>query len=170
MIKTKLVTLGGISAGLATLFQLFPVIFSEAFVFITILSTFPVYFVARINPRSGLLTFAATALLVTIVNIHEGIFFLCTNGILGLCLGICSYYKRNRLLTCFINALVLSTTLSLLSFIIGIPVFGMKTPMPFGIQLSIIFLFSFVYSFLLMNITDLVYRVIYRVYILAKNN
>ena len=50
-------------------------------------------------------------------------FFLCTNGIIGISLGICSYYIRKESAIWILSSIALTITLSVMNYGIGIPVF-----------------------------------------------
>jgi hypothetical protein len=146
MFNTKTVVIGGIFAAIAALFQLIPILLSEVFVFLTIFSAVPIYIVSRINPKAGVVSYFVASMLVMLLSIHEGLFFLCTNGIIGISLGICSYYTEMKVITWFLSSLMLTTTLSIMNYGIGIPVFGSNIPGGIIIQIVIIFLFSIIYN------------------------
>ncbi|WP_097025457.1 hypothetical protein [Clostridium peptidivorans] len=148
MINTKTIAIGGLFAVIAALFQLMPTMFSEAFVFLTIFSALPIYIVSRIKPRAGVLSYFVAAMLTMFLSIHEGLFFLCTNGIVGISLGICSYYTKKKYIIWLLSSLMLTITLSIMNYGIGIPVFGTKIPGAMMIQIAIIFLFSMIYNIL----------------------
>jgi len=146
MSNTKTIVIGALLAAIAALFQSMPILLSEAFVFLTIFSAVPIYIVSRINPKAGVLSYFVASMLVMLLSVHEGLFFLCTNGIVGISLGICSYYKKMKAITWVLSALVLTVTLSIMNYGIGIPVFGTNIPGVVIIQIAIIFLFSISYN------------------------
>lgn len=146
MFNTKTIVIGALLAAIAALFQSMPILLSEAFVFLTIFSAVPIYIVSRINPKTGVLSYFVASMLVMLLSAHEGLFFLCTNGIVGISLGICSYNKKMKAITWVLSALVLTVTLSIMNYGIGIPVFGTKIPGAMIIQIAIIFLFSIIYN------------------------
>lgn len=146
MLNTKTVIIGALLAALAVLFQLVPVFFSEIFIFLTIFSAVPIYIAARINPKAGFLSYLVAGNLVMFFSTHEGLFFLCTNGIIGVSLGICGYYEKKKITTWLISSAVLTAALSIMNYGIGIPVFGSNIPGTMIIQLIILLLFSFVYN------------------------
>src|SRR5689334_8530576 len=113
---------------LAVLFQITPVVFSEALVIMTILSAIPIYIICRLDPKLGLLGFVGAAFLIMLFSIHESMMFLFTNGVIGLSHGLCSYFIRKSLVIIIVTSLILTTTLTILNFIIGIPVFGFNLP------------------------------------------
>lgn len=71
-------------------------------------------------------------------SIHEGLLFLCTNGIVGLSLGICSFYINRKSIIWIISSVILTTVLSIVNYGIGIPVFGGWIPGKIVIQLVIL--------------------------------
>lgn len=162
MLNTKTVLIGALLAAIAAIFQLIPVLFSEIFVFLTIFSAVPIYIVSRINPKAGVLSYFVASMLVMLLSIHEGLFFLCTNGIIGISLGICSYYTKKKAVSWFLSSLLLTTALSIMNYVIGIPVFGIKIPGGMIIQLLIIFLFSMIYNIFYYYFSSSIFNLIKR--------
>lgn len=146
MINTKSIVIGALLSAIAALFQIIPVLLSEIFVFLTMLSAVPIYIVSRINPRVGVLSYLVATMIIMLFSVHEASLFLCTNGIVGISLGTCGYYKKQRAITLLISPLILTITLSILNYGVGIPIFGGKIPGVLAIQLGIIFFFSLLYN------------------------
>lgn len=136
--------------------------FSEIFVLLTLFSAVPIYIVSRINPKAGALSYFVASLLVMLISTHEGIFFLCTNGIVGLSLGTCSYYTKKRILIWFISSLILTITLSFMNYVVGIPIFGAKIPGAMIIELVIIFVFSCVYNTIYYYFSNFIFKLLKR--------
>ncbi|WP_291547783.1 hypothetical protein [Clostridium sp. HMP27] len=149
MMNAKTIVIGALFAVMAALFQLIPTLLSEVFVFLTIFSALPIYIVSRINPKAGILSYFVAGMLILLLSIHEGLFFLCTNGIVGISLGVCSYYTKKKPIIWILSSFILTITLSIMNYGIGIPVFGGKIPGAMMIQVAIIFLFSMIYNILL---------------------
>lgn len=166
MTKAKMAVIAGILISIAFLFQIIPVFFSETFVLVTALSAFPIYIMTRISPRLGLIGFFATAALVMLVSTHEGWFFLFANGALGLSTGICQHYTKKKTDTALIAALVLTLTLGIINYIIGVPVFGTEIPGPILIQLVILYAFSLVYSIIFLYAAKYIFESLSRFYCL----
>ncbi len=143
--KTKTIVIGSLLAAMAAMFQLMPVFFSEAFLFITIFSAIPIYIVSRINPKAGIASYFVASMIVMTMSIHEGIFFLCTNGIVGLSLGICSFYTEKKLAIWTLSSFSLTIALSVMNYGIGIPIFGTVIPGAMLIQIAMILFISVVY-------------------------
>jgi len=154
--------IGGVLSLLAVLFQSIPVFFSEVFIFATILSTIPIYIATRINTQVGILSYFVVGIIIILFSVHEGIFFFCTNGILGLSLGISSNYFNERALRVLLSGIGLTIGLSTLNYLIGIPVFGTEIPGSIPVQLLIILCFSSIYSFIYTFFADLIYRKVIR--------
>ncbi|OZV10979.1 hypothetical protein CIW83_17070 [Tissierella sp. P1] len=158
MINTKNIIIGSLFAAIAALFQLIPVFFSEVLVFLTIFSAVPIYIVSRINPKTGILSYLVASIIVMILSVHEGLFFLCTNGIVGISLGICSYYIKKESAIWILSSIALTITLSVMNYGIGIPVFGMKIPGVIIIQILILFLVSVTYNIFYYYFLKFIYR------------
>lgn len=160
MTNTKKIAAGGLLAGLAAMFQLAPFLFSELFALFTLLSAMPIYIISRLSPRIGLGAAFITCVLTTVLSPHEGLLFLFTNGPVGLSLGICCYYKTRDTTNILITSLILTITLCIMNFIIGIPVFGMQIPVALPIQAAVITGFSAVYSFIFLYFAKSVYNLL----------
>jgi hypothetical protein len=160
VINTKTVVIGALFAAIAALLQLVPVFFSEIFIFLTIFSTVPIYIVSRINPKAGVLSYFVAGMLIMFLSTHEGLFFLCTNGIIGVSLGICGYYRKKKTITWLISSAVLTATLSIMNYGIGIPVFGSNIPGAIIIQIIIIFLFSILYNIIYYYFSNLIFNLL----------
>ncbi len=160
--KTKLIVLGGILSLVAVLFQSIPIFFSEIFIFATILSAIPIYIATRVDIKVGTLSYFVAGIIIMLLSIHEGTFFFCTNGILGLSLGILSNYVNKKTFISMFSGASLTVGLSILNFFIGIPVFGTEIPGSILIQLLIIFCFSSIYSFVYGFFADFIYKKVKR--------
>lgn len=158
MIKTKYIVVAALMAAIAAIFQCLPVLFSEIVIFMTILSALPIYTASRMKPVSGILAYLVAAFLIFLLSTHEGLFFLCTNGIIGLSLGICRFYKQKKLIILLISSFSLLISLSIMNYIVGIPIFGVAIPGKFVIQLLLIALFSAVYNFFYLLVADFLYN------------
>lgn len=158
MSNTRPLVIGALFAIMAALFQSLPVIFSEVFVLFTIFSAIPIYIVARINPKAGVLSYLVAAMLIMIISTHEGLFFLFTNGVIGCSLGISSSYTNKKAIIWASSSIVLTVTLSIMNYGIGIPVFGTNLPGALYFQLLILFLFSVLYNVIYSYLGDFIYK------------
>ena len=170
MINTKNVVIGALFAVIAALLQIIPVVFSEVFVFLTIFSAVPIYIVSRINPKAGVLSYLVASMLIMFLSVHEGLFFLCTNGVVGMSLGICSYYTKIKAIIWFLSSFALTITLSIMNFGIGIPVFGSKLPGGILIQIMIIFLVSAIYNILYYYFSCFIFNLLIRLKVLPHQS
>jgi len=158
--KTKTLVIGSLLAVIAAFFQVMPVLFSEVFIFITIFSALPIYIVSRINPKAGVLSYLVASMLVMLISTHEGLFFLCTNGVIGVSLGIGRYYTNIKTISYIASSLALTTTLSIMNYGIGIPIFGPLIPGGLLIQIVLIFLVSSVYSIIYYHFSEFIFKII----------
>lgn len=158
MSNTKTIVLGSFLACLAALFQILPIFLSEVFVLLTMFSTIPIYIICRINPKIGVVATIASFLLVSLFSTHEALFFICTNGPVGASIGCCHHFINSKKLTIFISSIIVSCTLSIMNFIIGIPIFGAPLPGKFTVQILIIFIFSFIYNFIYYYFSALIFN------------
>ncbi len=148
MSRTRLIVLGALFASLAAIFQIVPVIFSPIFIVIAILSGLPIYLIAKLNPKIGLAAYVTAIFLIALVSAHGAMLFLCINGVVGLALGATHYYtdKKSTIILLATVALTITLTigLSIMTFIIGIPIIGFATTNVF-IDISIIMIISLLY-------------------------
>ena len=160
MISTKTIVIGALFAVIAALLQLTPLLFSEIFIFFTIFSAVPIYIVTRINPKAGVLSYFVAAMIISLLSTHEGLFFIFTNGIIGISLGICSYYTNKKLITWFLSSVILTITLCIMNFGIGIPVLGSKLPGIIIIQIAILFLVSALYNIFYLYFSNFIFNLL----------
>ena len=155
--KTKYIILGGLLAVISAILQCIPAFLSEAFIFLTILSTIPIYIIAKKQPVLGILSYIITFILISFISPHENIMFIFTNGILGLSLGICNYFTDKKRLICSISAILLTISICIVNFIIGINIIGFSFNLSL-LPIVLIFLGSSVYSFIFLVICRFFYK------------
>lgn len=78
----------------------------EALVALTMLSALPIYVLGRESTGNALLSYASVTLLLA-VNPHQCLFFVATNGLLGLALGICHQKSMGKTASCLVSGLAL---------------------------------------------------------------
>jgi len=159
--RTKLIVLGALFTSLAVIFQMVPVVFSKAFVLVTMLSAIPIYLTAKMDPKTGAIGYITAGVLITLFSTHEGLFFIFTNGVVGLSLGITHYYTNKKVIIISISTLALTLALSTMTFIIGIPVFGFAMKVNILLQICILLIFSLIYSIFYFYISNLVFKKIF---------
>lgn len=157
-LNTKDLAFGGILTAAAVFFQIVPAIFSEIFILMTICSTFPIYIAARYNPQMGITALIAAAFLIVLINMHEALFFICTNGMIGVSLGICLHKNKKPIVAVLVTGTALTVTLSFISFVVGIPMFGVLVPEMLVLQVGFLFVFSVLYSSVFSFIAQFVYH------------
>lgn len=154
----RYIVIGGLLSIFAWLFQLLPVVFSEVFIFTTILSSIPVYIGGRIQPRIGVMIYLIAGFLIFILSPHEGLFFLFTNGVVGLSIGVVRYYTENRFYIGLISGGFLTISLSIMVYLLDILVFGISIPGNILVQLIIIFGFSLLYCSIINVSLEFIYK------------
>jgi len=155
---------GGLLICLSSMLQLLPTSFGEIFVIFTIFSAIPIYILSKLNPRVGLLGYIIAGTLIFSFNAHEGLFFLFTNGVVGFSLGAFNYRLKSKVLISLFSGIVLTLSLTLVNFIIGIPVLGVNLPGNLLIQISILMFFSLVYCFIYLFLANFIYNYLKRCY------
>ena len=155
---TRYIVIGGLLAIFTWLFQLLPVVFSEMFIFITVLSSIPVYIGSRIQPKIGAMIYVVAGFLISILSPHEGLFFFFTNGVVGLSLGIARYYTENKFYIGLISGSFLTISLGIMTYLLDILVFGTDIPGNISVQLIILFGFSFLYCSVFNIVSDFIYK------------
>lgn len=158
--KTKTIVIGSLFAAIAALFQLMPVFLSEAFLFLTIFSAIPIYIVSKMDPKAGIISYFVASIIVMTLSIHEGLFFLCTNGIVGLSLGIYSFYTERKMVIWLLSSFTLASSLSIMNYGIGIPIFGTIIPGPLASQIGIILFLSLIYIILYYYFSAFIYKLL----------
>lgn len=158
--KTKTIVIGSLFAAIAALFQLMPVFLSEAFVFLTIFSAIPIYIVSKMDPKAGIISYFVASIIAMTLSIHEGLFFLCTNGIVGLSLGIYSFYTERKMVIWLLSSFTLASSLSIMNYGIGIPIFGTIIPGPLASQIGIILFLSLIYIILYYYFSAFIYKLL----------
>lgn len=158
MYKTKILVLGALMACISALFQIIPVFLSEAFVMLTVFSAIPIYIISRMNLKIGIATGIISFVIISFFSMHEALFFIFTNGTVGVSLGCITHYTSRKVILLPLAAAILSAALSILNFAIGIPIFGAPIPGSEIVQMLIIFTFAFIYCFIYSFLCELVFK------------
>lgn len=158
MKNTNILVFGSLMACIASLFQILPVFLTEAFILMTVFSAVPIYIITRMSLKVGFLTFVASFLLVSFFSVHEALIFIFTNGSVGLSLGCTSYYTKRKFIIVLISAALLTWSLCILNFFIGIPVFGTDLPGTVSFQMFTILVFSIIYNFLFLKLCNSIFN------------
>jgi hypothetical protein len=155
---------GGLLICLAVVLQLLPASFGEVFVIVTIFSAIPIYILSRLNPKAGLIGYMIAAVLIFLFNAHEGMFFLFSNGVVGFSLGAFNYRFKSKVFISLLSGIVLTVSLLLVNFIIGIPVLGVNLPGNTIVQACILLFFSLLYCFIYLFLASFVYEFLKKCY------
>ncbi len=155
---------GGLLICLSAVLQLLPTSFGEVFIISTVLSAIPIYILSRLNPKVGLLGYIIAGMLIFFFNVHEGLFFLFTNGAVGFSIGTFNHMLKSKLLISILSGMVLTLSLSSVNFIIGIPVLGINLPGNLPIQIGVLLVFSIVYCFIYLLFANFIYNYLKRRY------
>lgn len=155
--KTKYLVLGGLLAIISVIFQCIPTFLSEAFIFLTVFSTVPIYIISKKQPIIGILSYIIAFILISFISSHENIMFIFTNGLVGISLGISDYYTSRILFICSISAILLTTSIFIVNFVIGINLLGFSINTSY-LSILLIFLASFIYSFVFLYVCRFFYK------------
>lgn len=160
IINTKSIVIGGMLTGIATLFQVVPAMFTETFVFITIISSLPIYLASRVSISVGLTAFFATSILIWFLSPHEAIFFIFGNGPLGLSLGVGTSLIKRKYVTILVTAIVTTVTVSCINYLIGIKVFMVEFNSPL-LFFAGLFMFLLLYSRIYLSFAETVSKYVF---------
>lgn len=127
--------------------------------FISPFTTLPIVLVTLISIRYGILSYALTVLLLLIIEPTELFIFPFTTGVLGLGLGWGLLHLQKKLSVTSLNGGLLFLGICFPLYVLDFPVFGPMTSSAVSLQIIVaIFGFSFLYSFIWLEISLLVLR------------
>jgi hypothetical protein len=136
----------------AALLQNISRIFGNALDFISILAGFPVYYAARLNWIPGVIVYITAAALSAALNIGEALFFICTNGLIGLSLGIIKGRFRNINFVPVPSAILVIAMLFTVNYLFGISIFGYSSFNAPILQALVLFLPIYIYCYIYMKL------------------
>jgi hypothetical protein len=149
---------------LAAALQAVPLIFGAAFAFASLLNGFPIYLAARLSYIPGILVYLSAAALLAFLNPFEALFFICTNGIIGLSLGIIKDRFRSIYPVPALSALLDVAILFTVNYRFGISIFSPSAfSTPAGQAAALLFpmyLYCLIYLKLAMSLDKLIHRYI----------
>jgi hypothetical protein len=120
MNRVRSLTRISLLCALAAVFQMSPLFLSDLFTPLTMLSGFILYFIVKDSPKSGSLAVMVIFAVTAIFYLHEAIFFIFTNAVVGYVLGVCRYYKVPFLLQALCLGFGLGISISLMNLIFGL--------------------------------------------------
>lgn len=91
----------------------------EALAALTVLSALPIYVLGRERVANALLSYTSVTLLLLAVNPHQCLFFVGTNGLLGLALGISHQKIAGKLTASLVSGLALFFGTVATAFVLG---------------------------------------------------
>lgn len=148
----------------AVLLQIIPRTLGHVLDFTVILAGFPIYSAARLSLLYGVVLYLAAASLSASMNMGEAVFFICTNGIIGLSLGIIKDRIRSISLVPVPSAMIVIVMLLIVNYLLGISIFGysaLKAPILQVLTLFLpIYIYCFIYLKLAMSVDNLLHKCI----------
>lgn len=122
--KAKELTCCGMLTSLIIALEVVASQFGEALVIITVFSALPVFILTKKNIKWGLLSYSVVTVLLSIINFHQMLFFIFTNGLIGICLGVSCNLKIKKCCAPVIAAVFTTGGMNILSIILGINFFN----------------------------------------------
>jgi hypothetical protein len=157
--RTKRLVIGAILASMAAVFQSAGGFLPGVGYIISPLATAPILFYTMLSLPLGGLVFLLTNLLLLILQPSELMIFPFTTGLMGLGLGAAFQCFESRWTVSAVGALFLTLGISILLFFIKFPVLGPAVPESFSLLTTGgILLFSYVYSWIWMELSLLIFN------------
>ncbi len=144
--ETNELTFSAVLTSLILVIEVLAAKTGESMVILTVFSTLPLYILTCKKIRLGLMSYSIVALVLLMINFHQLIFFLCTNGLIGLTLGVLSKYKK--VLRIVVTASISVIGLLGVSLILGINLFGIVYKSSMVVGVIIIFVIMIIYCWL----------------------
>ncbi|MEM5011605.1 hypothetical protein WKH57_12840 [Niallia taxi] len=157
--KTKKLILGSIFACFAAIFQSAGGFFPGIGYLLSPLATAPILLYVMISVPFGAMVFFQAIILLFVLQPTELIVFPFTTGLLGLGIGLSFYLFKSRLSIIAAGAFSLTLGISILLYILRFPILGPAFSNSFSLlTIGIIFIFSFLYSWLWVEIALLIFK------------
>lgn len=141
--KTNELTFAAVLTALILVIEVLAAKTGEALVILTIFSTLPLYILTCKKVKLGLMSYSIVALVLCMINFHQLIFFLFTNGLIGLTLGILSQYRKA--LRVVVTASISVMGLLGVSLVLGINLFEMVYKEAMIVGVIVIFVLMMIY-------------------------
>ncbi|MGG4411384.1 hypothetical protein ABER75_22090 [Niallia taxi] len=163
--KTKKLILGSIFACFAAIFQSAGGFFPGIGYLLSPLATAPILLYVMLSVPFGAMVFFQAIILLFVLQPTELIVFPFTTGLLGLCIGLSFYLFKSRLSIIAAGAFSLTLGISILLYILRFPILGPAFSNSFSLlTIGIIFIFSFLYSWLWVEIALLIFKKLRGIY------
>ncbi|MDK8642738.1 hypothetical protein [Niallia taxi] len=157
--KTKKLILGSIFACFAAIFQSAGGFFPGIGYLLSPLATAPILLYVMLSIPFGAMVFFQAIILLFVLQPTELIVFPFTTGLLGLGIGLSFYLFKSRLSIIAAGAFSLTLGISILLYILRFPILGPAFSNSFSLlTIGIIFIFSFLYSWLWVEIALLIFK------------
>ncbi len=92
----------------------------EALVVLTMTSSLPLYILGRENTLLAVMSYICIGLMLFFINPHQCLFFVTTNGLLGLALGVCDRKIKHGTVCVIISGLTLFGGCAAIAFGMGL--------------------------------------------------
>lgn len=99
--------------------EIFVIINGETLIFLTVFSTFLIYFMTRLNINYGVYSYLCVSIILFFISTHQMIFFTLTNGLLGICLGTFQSRNYTKVLRIVLSGMFLAIGVCLSMIFIG---------------------------------------------------
>ncbi|GAB3053433.1 hypothetical protein [Virgibacillus ainsalahensis] len=157
--KTMRLVLVSIFAGIAAILQAAGGFLPGIGYFISPLATAPILLCSMFSIPSGVMSYFLTIVLLFILQPTELIVFPFTTGLLGLGIGVSFYFFRKRISIIATGAIHLMLGMMSLLFIFRFPILGPTVSDSFSfLTTGSIFLFAFLYSWLWVEISLIIFK------------
>ncbi|MFA9558236.1 hypothetical protein ACERII_13085 [Evansella sp. AB-rgal1] len=144
--KARFVSVGGMLTTIAVIFQSAPVFFPVVGLVFSPFSTLPIALAAFLNIPLGVSVYVASALILAFIYIQEAIILVFTTGLLGLSIGT-FLYRKGMVLSIFFSSILLTLGMLLLTYFLGVAVFGdATTSARIPLTIFLFFAFSLMYA------------------------
>ena len=94
----------------------------ELIVALTMVSALPIYLICRRSIALGITSYICVSLILLQINPHQLIFFIFTNGLLGISLGFCDKKTKLATISILISSTMLFIGIIITAYIIGISI------------------------------------------------
>jgi len=138
-VKVKEFTYACILTAVIIVIEVLAAATGEFLVVLTMASTLPIYIICRRSITLGIISYICVGVILLQINPHQLIFFIFTNGLLGISLGFCDKKIMHAVMSILISGIMLFIGIIITVNLIGIFIIKWNT----GI---FAFLFSCVYA------------------------
>ncbi len=142
--RLKEFILASLLTAIVLVIELVAIATGEVMVIITILSALPLYLLSRVNFVTAVISYICIAALLVLINPHQCLFFVTTNGLLGVTLGLCDSKIKRRSVSVFSGATALFCGIVIAGLAVGFPINSLILAVIFPLSVLYTALFSFI--------------------------